>query len=53
VAVPYGCISIVNFDVSRRLPAGELVTIELTPEAPGEYEFSCQMGMLRGRLIAN
>jgi plastocyanin domain-containing protein len=42
-----------DFDVSRRLPAGELVTIELTPEAPGEYEFSCQMGMLRGRLIAN
>ncbi len=42
-----------DFDVSRRLPEGELVTIEFTPETPGEYEFSCQMGMLRGRLIAN
>ncbi|MFQ5747457.1 MAG: cupredoxin domain-containing protein [Gemmatimonadota bacterium] len=41
-----------DFDISRQLPAGETVTIELTPEAPGEYDFSCQMGMIRGKLIA-
>jgi plastocyanin domain-containing protein len=27
------------------------VTIELLPEKPGTYEFACQMGMLRGRLV--
>lgn len=41
-----------DFEISRDLPAGELVTIELTPEEPGEYEFTCQMGMLRGKLVA-
>lgn len=40
-----------DFDISRELPAGKTVTIEITPEA-GEYPFSCQMGMLRGRLVA-
>lgn len=40
-----------DFDVSRTLPAGETVTIELEPQTPGEYEFSCQMGMLRGKLV--
>lgn len=41
-----------DFGVSRQLPAGEVVTIELTPEQPGEYDFACQMGMVRGKLIA-
>ena len=41
-----------DFGVSRELPAGEIVTIELTPEEPGEYDFACQMGMLRGKLVA-
>ncbi|NIP79940.1 MAG: cupredoxin domain-containing protein [Gemmatimonadetes bacterium] len=40
-----------DFGVSRELPEGEEVTIELTPE-PGEYDFTCQMGMLRGTLVA-
>ncbi len=26
--------------------------IEITPEKPGEYDFTCQMGMLRGKLVA-
>lgn len=26
--------------------------VEVTPPEPGEYDFQCQMGMLRGRLIA-
>ena len=34
------------------LPAGERTAIELTPPAPGTYEFTCGMGMLRGRLVA-
>ncbi len=31
--------------------AGQPVIIELTPDKPGEYDFACQMGMLRGKLI--
>ncbi|MBI4183862.1 MAG: cupredoxin domain-containing protein [Proteobacteria bacterium] len=40
-----------DFKKSARLPAGETVAVELLPEKPGEYEFACQMGMLRGRLV--
>ncbi|MEW6231756.1 MAG: cupredoxin domain-containing protein [Chloroflexota bacterium] len=40
-----------DFSKSARLPEGKEVTIEFTPERPGEYGFQCQMGMLRGKLI--
>jgi plastocyanin domain-containing protein len=40
-----------DFDISRRLPSGETVTVDLEPLASGEYEFACQMGMLRGKLV--
>ncbi|MBI3963024.1 MAG: cupredoxin domain-containing protein [Deinococcus sp.] len=40
-----------DFGKSARLPEGEMVPIEFLPERPGEYEFTCQMGMLRGRLV--
>lgn len=40
-----------DFEVSRELPASEIVTVDLPAAEPGEYEFSCQMGMLRGRLV--
>ena len=40
-----------DFDRSAKLPPGEIVPIEFTPQTPGEYEFTCQMGMLRGKLI--
>jgi plastocyanin domain-containing protein len=40
-----------DFGKSARLPTGETVPIEFLPEKPGEYEFTCQMGMLRGKLI--
>jgi plastocyanin domain-containing protein len=39
------------FGKSATLPEGETVPIEFLPEEPGEYEFACQMGMLRGKLI--
>ncbi|MDD5558996.1 cupredoxin domain-containing protein [Candidatus Methylomirabilis sp.] len=39
------------FDKNVRLPEGETVPIELLPKEPGEYEFACQMGMFRGKLI--
>lgn len=40
-----------DFKKSARLPEGEVVPVEFLPEKPGEYEFACQMGMLRGKLI--
>ncbi|BAU49817.1 copper-exporting ATPase [Sulfurifustis variabilis] len=40
-----------DFNKSTRLPTGETVPVEFLPDQPGEYEFACQMGMLRGKLI--
>jgi len=40
-----------DFSRSARLPEGEEVSVEFTPDKPGEYGFQCQMGMLRGKLI--
>jgi len=40
-----------DFNQSALLPEGQEVNLELTPDAPGEYGFRCQMGMLRGKLI--
>ena len=40
-----------SFGKSARLPEGRPTVVELMPTAPGEYPFSCQMGMLRGTLV--
>lgn len=40
-----------DFGKSARLPEGELVPIDLVPNEAGTFEFTCQMGMLRGRLV--
>lgn len=40
-----------DFNKSARLPTGETIPVEFMPARPGEYEFACQMGMLRGKLI--
>ena len=40
-----------DFGKSAKLPEGETVAVELLPGKPGEYEFACQMGMLRGKLV--
>ena len=44
-------VTLPDFDRSAELPTGEVVPLEFLPEAPGEYEFSCQMGMFRGKVI--
>ena len=41
------------FGKSATLPEGERVAVELLPVEPGEYEFTCGMGMLRGRLLVS
>jgi plastocyanin domain-containing protein len=40
-----------DFNKSTLLPTGEVVPVEFLPEKPGEYAFTCQMGMFRGKLI--
>jgi plastocyanin domain-containing protein len=38
---------------SATLPEGESVVVEVLATEPGEYEFTCAMGMLRGRLVVS
>lgn len=48
-----GCseeVVIPDFHVRRYLPAHEKTAVELTPREAGTYEFTCGMGMLRGRI---
>jgi plastocyanin domain-containing protein len=40
-----------DFNQSAKLPEGQEVSLEFTPDKPGEYGFQCLMGMLRGKLI--
>lgn len=39
-----------SFGIRRFLPPHQRTAIELTPKDPGTHEFTCGMGMLRGRL---
>jgi plastocyanin domain-containing protein len=41
-----------DFGVVRDLPLGRDTVIEVTPPAPGEYQFHCGMNMVKGKLIA-
>jgi len=41
------------FGVSAELPQGSNVPVVFTPTEAGSYEFACQMGMLRGRVVAS
>jgi plastocyanin domain-containing protein len=41
-----------DLGVSRFLPTGRVVSIDLPALTPGAYDFTCGMNMLRGRLIA-
>lgn len=40
-----------GLDISADLPVGEPYDLDITPGKPGEYDFTCQMAMYRGRLI--
>src|SRR4030066_1778827 len=44
-------VLIPDFQKGAKLPQGETVPVEFLPDKAGEYEFQCQMGMLRGKLI--
>lgn len=40
-----------DFGIRRYLPAFEQTAVELMPREAGVHEFTCGMGMLRGKLI--
>ena len=40
-----------DFGKRAHLPQDKTVPIEVKPERPGEYEFTCGMNMYKGRLI--
>lgn len=40
-----------DFGITRDLPLNEFLEIPLTPDTPGEHEFTCQMRMYRGTLV--
>lgn len=42
-----------NLNISEQLPVNKPHIIELKITNPGEYDFTCQMGMYRGKLIVN
>ena len=39
------------FGKNAHLPEGEVVAVEFMPKEPGEYPFTCGMGMLRGTVV--
>ncbi len=39
------------FNKSANLPEGQTVAVDFLPKEAGDYEFQCQMGMLRGKII--
>ena len=44
-------VVLADFGKSAVLPEGQVVPVEFMPADPGEHEFTCQMGMLRGRIL--
>lgn len=41
-----------SFGKRAHLPQDQTVPVEVLPERPGEYEFTCGMNMYKGKLIA-
>ncbi|MGV8910519.1 MAG: cupredoxin domain-containing protein, partial [Propionicimonas sp.] len=39
------------FDVNQNLPAFETTAVEFVPTEPGQFELTCGMGMLHGRIL--
>jgi plastocyanin domain-containing protein len=49
-----GCSDLVllpEWGITQRLPAYQDTAVEFTPTTPGEYEFTCGMHMLRGKVV--
>ena len=46
-----GIVIFADFNKSAELPIGQAVDLVLTPDKVGEFTFTCQMGMYRGKLV--
>jgi hypothetical protein len=44
-------IVIPEYGIKTKLPLNKEVVVELTPKKSGEFEFTCGMGMLRGKIV--
>lgn len=42
-----------DFKIKKYLPLNKKVTVSISPEEPGEYEFACGMNMFHGKIIAS
>lgn len=42
-----------KLNITRKLPVGETVLVEFTPEEAGEISFACGMGMMKGKVLVN
>jgi len=42
-----------DFKIRKYLPLNQKVTVELTPQKSGEFNFSCGMNMFHGKLIVH
>ena len=40
-----------DFKIHQELPENKTMAVEFTPQKPGEYTFTCDMGMYQGKLI--
>jgi plastocyanin domain-containing protein len=40
-----------DFGIRSFLPAHQTTPVEFTPQEPGNYEFTCGMGMVRGKVV--
>lgn len=40
-------------EIKALLPEGEKTTVRFTPTEAGEYDFSCGMGMVHGKLVVS
>ena len=51
---PSSCLAKVrstDLDFEQDLPLNENVTISITPDKAGEYDYSCGMGMFHGKVV--
>lgn len=50
---PSSCLEQVllpDFYIAKDLPLNRVITVEFTPNKPGEYAFTCGMNMFRGAI---
>lgn len=40
-----------DFKIRKRLPSHQTTSVEFTPDKKGEFDFTCSMGMYRGKII--